>query len=162
MLTVSLVTLGSPEQLTGGYLFHRRLADLAPAHDARLDFVSLPALTFPLPAIQGRAAMRRAATADVVVVDSIAAAFLAPWMRTGRARPVAAMAHQPPGGIDHGQPRRWLQARLDEFVYRRCALLMLASEALRPSFADVGPPGRDRGPGSGCCAPAHRRPARSP
>src|SRR5215210_2278368 len=40
MLIVSLVTLGSPDQLTGGYLYHRRMADDAAAHDARIDFVS--------------------------------------------------------------------------------------------------------------------------
>src|SRR4029450_5005493 len=50
MLVASLVTLGPPEQLTGGYLYHRRLAELAPAHGARLDLVPLPALPFPLPA----------------------------------------------------------------------------------------------------------------
>ena len=33
MLVVSLVTLGSPEQLTGGYLYHRRMAEAAPDHD---------------------------------------------------------------------------------------------------------------------------------
>ena len=40
MLVVSLVTLGSPEQLTGGYLYHRRMAEAAPDHDARVKFVS--------------------------------------------------------------------------------------------------------------------------
>src|SRR5688500_14222329 len=126
MLTVSLVTLGSPGQLTGGYLFHRRLADRAPEHDARVDFVSLPGHPFPLPAAGGRTALRRAGAAEVVVIDSIAAAFLAPWIGSAARRPLAAMAHQPPGGIDHRPPRRWLQARADEAVYRRCDLLMLA------------------------------------
>jgi hypothetical protein len=33
-MTVSLVTLGDPDIMTGGYLYHRRLADMAPEHDA--------------------------------------------------------------------------------------------------------------------------------
>ena len=43
-----LVTLGDPQQLTGGYLFHRRLAELAPAQSAHLEFASLPERAFPL------------------------------------------------------------------------------------------------------------------
>jgi hypothetical protein len=41
-LLAALVTLGDPGTLSGGYLYHRRLADLAPRHAARLDFVSVP------------------------------------------------------------------------------------------------------------------------
>jgi glycosyltransferase involved in cell wall biosynthesis len=144
MLSVSLVTLGSPGQLTGGYLFHRRLRARASDNDARLDFVPLPSWPFPLPALAGGAARRRADRADVVVLDSIAAGFLAPWPLP---RPLAAMAHQPPGGIDHGEPRRSIQARLDRAVYARCDLVMLASAALGPDFSglrtEVVPPGRD-------------------
>jgi hypothetical protein len=50
MLSVSLITLRDPGQLTGGYLYHRQMAEAASAHDARLRFVSFPALPFPLPA----------------------------------------------------------------------------------------------------------------
>lgn len=120
MIVISLVTLGSPEQLTGGYLYHRRLADAAAEHDARVEFVSARwtgnALT---------------PSADVVLVDSIAAAVVAPWaLRRPPRPPLAAILHQPPGGIDHGPVRRVLQARLDRFLYRRCRLLIAASAAL--------------------------------
>jgi glycosyltransferase involved in cell wall biosynthesis len=145
MLVASLLTLGPPEQLTGGYLYHRRVADLAPAHGARVDLVSLPALPFPLPAAFGQRVLRRARDSDVVVVDSIAAAYLAPW---SAAPPLVAMVHQPPGGIDHGPLRRSLQAALDRALYRRCTLLLLAAEALAghglpPVPTAVVPPGRD-------------------
>ncbi|HZA78080.1 MAG TPA: glycosyltransferase family 4 protein [Acidimicrobiales bacterium] len=144
MLAVSLLTLGSPDQLTGGYLYHCRMAELASQHDAHLDLVSVPALPFPLPAAAAGRALRRAAAADVLVVDSIAAAFVAPWRPS---RPLAAMLHQPPGGIDHGPPRRWLQAALDRALYRRCDLLMLASQTLLPQMSGfrtvVVAPGRD-------------------
>jgi Glycosyl transferases group 1 len=157
MLAVSLVTLGSPDQLTGGYLYHRRMAELARAHDACLDLLALPALPFPLAAAATGRVLGRAADADVLVVDSIAAAFVAPWRplrrpptEIGRSRPhqpLAAMLHQPPGGIDHGWPRRAVQAALDRALYRRCDVLMLASETLSAELSGfptaVVAPGRD-------------------
>jgi glycosyltransferase involved in cell wall biosynthesis len=129
MLVVSLVTLGSPEQLTGGYLYHRRMAEAAPDHDARVEFVSARWTSNPL----------REARGDVVVVDSIAAAIAAPWSwrydaspgnRRERRPPLAAILHQPPGGIDHGTPYRTVQASLDRWFYRHCRLLLAASAAL--------------------------------
>ncbi|HKA82602.1 MAG TPA: glycosyltransferase family 4 protein [Acidimicrobiales bacterium] len=157
MFAVSLVTLGSPEQLTGGYLYHRRMAELAPDHDAHLDLVAVPALPFPLPAALAGRVFRRTARADVVVVDSIAAAFAAPWRLFRRpravadgAQPLAAILHQPPGGIDHGWPRRRAQAALDRALYRRCDLLVLASETLGGDVPAVPSvvvaPGRDVAP----------------
>jgi len=154
MLAVSLVTLGSPEQLTGGYLYHRRMAELAPRHDAHLDLLGVPALPFPLPAAVAGRVVGRAARADVLVVDSIAAAFVAPWRLSRRVPPgsrpsraLAAMLHQPPGGIDHGWPRRPVQAALDRMLYHRCDLLMLASETLTAEMSGfptvVVAPGRD-------------------
>jgi hypothetical protein len=160
MLSVSLVTLGSPEQLTGGYLYHRRMAELAPRYGARLELLAVPALPFPLPAAPARGVLRGAARADVLVVDSIAAAFVAPWCvfrrlpaasttsrQSRQSRPLAAMLHQPPGGIDHGWPRRPVQAALDRFLYRRCDLLVLASETLSADLLGlrtvVVAPGRD-------------------
>ena len=151
MLAVSLLTLGSPDQLTGGYLYHLRLSELAPRHGARIDLVSLPALPFPLPMAFGRRLGRLRREADVLVVDSIAAAYVAPW-RPGP--PVAAVLHQPPGGIDHGPLRRPVQAALDRALYRRASLLVLASETLRgaglPAVPTVVvPPGRDVAPAAG-------------
>jgi hypothetical protein len=123
MFAVSLVTLGSPEQLTGGYLYHRRMAELAPLHDAHVDLVAVPVLPFPLPAAATGRVLRRTHRSDVVVIDSIAAAFAAPWCRfrrrsvvAGQSQPLAAILHQPPGGIDHGWPRRVAQAALDRDV----------------------------------------------
>jgi glycosyltransferase involved in cell wall biosynthesis len=155
MLSVSLITLGDPGQLTGGYLYHRRMAEAASAHDARLRFVSFPPLPFPLPAARAAVVLRRACSpADIVVLDSIAAAFLAPLLVLRRpAVPLVAILHQPPGGIDHSSPRTRVQAILDRVVYRRAAALVLASAALSPELpadlrarAVVVPPGRDAGP----------------
>jgi glycosyltransferase involved in cell wall biosynthesis len=127
MLSVSLVTRGSPDQLTGGYLYHRRIADRAAASDARIDFVPASLRRNPL-----------ATTSDVIVIDSIATALVAPWMTTRPSgRRVAAMIHQSPGGIDHGPYRRAVRAPLDRFVYRRCEVLIVASASLRDDLLGV-------------------------
>src|SRR6266581_7318698 len=126
MLTVCLITLGDPATLTGGYRYHLRL-----------------------PVLYGYRALR-AARADVVLVDSIAAAFLAPWIRLRRPRRLAAIVHQPPGGIDHAPLRRWAQARLDQYLYQRCETVIVAS-ALLADWLDqaiVVPPGRDQKAGT--------------
>jgi len=147
MLTICLITLGDPATLTGGYRYHRRMAELAARNDARLTFASLPT---HLPFRHGRRVLRTAAGADVVLVDSIAAAYLAPWIALRRPRRLIAIVHQPPGGIDHSAPRSWVQAWLDRFVYRRCDQVIVASALLAGRFdgAVVVPPGRDQQAGS--------------
>lgn len=146
MLTICLITLGDPATLTGGYRYHRRMAELAARNDARLTFASLPPR---LPFRHGRRVLRAAAGADVVLVDSIAAAYLAPWIALRRPRRLIAIVHQPPGGIDHAPPRSWVQAWLDRLVYRRCDRVIVASALLAGRFdgAIVVPPGRDQQPG---------------
>jgi glycosyltransferase involved in cell wall biosynthesis len=130
MLRASLITLGDPDRLTGGYLYHRRMADAAGKHNAVLRFESCPEVVFPFGAFAARGVVRRAARdADVVVVDSIAAAETAPWTRRPDV-PLVAMLHQVPGGIDWGRLRSRVQARLDERTYRRARLLMVASDTL--------------------------------
>jgi glycosyltransferase involved in cell wall biosynthesis len=164
ILTVSLVTLGDPGRLTGGYRYHRRMAELAPACGASLRFVSFPDRPFPLPALAGPSVRRQTRAADVVALDSIAAAFLAPW--PGRGAPVVGSLHQPPGGIDHGRLRRAVQAPLDRLAWRRARLLVVASQALADELAAQGfppgrlrvvPPGRDLPPAAGGPPPDLRR-----
>src|SRR5215218_3108148 len=160
-LMVALITLGDPETLTGGYLYHRRIAALAPRSGARVAFVPVPAAPFPLPLATGPLVLRRLAAQrpDVVLLDSIAAGYLAPWLPLRRPRvPVAAMLHQPPGGIDGGRVRTALQAGLDRWAYRSAAPLLAASAALADDLAAAGlppdrlrvvPPGRDVAPSAG-------------
>ncbi len=120
MLQVSLVTRGLPGQVTGGHLYHRRMAELASMRDARIEFVSARWFRNPLRQRHG-----------VVLVDSLVAASVTPWLIADRGRtPVAAILHQPPGGIDHGRARTALQGALDRALYRRCKLLIVASSAL--------------------------------
>ena len=147
-LLAVLITLGDPGQLTGGYLFHRRLAELAPAHSARLEFVSFPTWPFPLAIVDAARVLRSIERVhpDVVVLDSIAAAFMA--FHQPRI-PMVGMLHQPPGGIDHGPWRTRVQAALDRFAYQRVRRLLVASESLAREIGyprdrvAVVPPGRD-------------------
>src|SRR5688572_7280139 len=154
-LTIALLTLGDPGRLTGGYLYHQRLVQLAPRHGSRIEFVSFPDRLFPLAALQARSVLRqsRALHADVLVLDSIAAAFLGPWLTMRPPTvPLVGMLHQPPGGIDHGPLRTAIQARLDRLAYRHARCLMVASESLADDLEADGvprarlrvvPPGRD-------------------
>ena len=157
-LTISLLTLGDPETVTGGYLYHLRVAALAGANGARLRFVSFPDRPFPLPAASGRRVLRAAREhgAHVLLLDSIAAAFAAPWFpRRAPGAPLVGMLHQPPGGIDHGPARTRVQAVLDRLAYRHASRLIVASDALADELRDDGfpdrllrvvPPGRDVAP----------------
>src|SRR5689334_2097324 len=98
-LRVVLITLGDPNTLTGGYLYHRRMAELAPRHGTRLDFISFPRRPFPLAAADAPAVLARARAlgAQVLVLDSIAAAFFGPLFAVrGPRRPIVGMLHQPP------------------------------------------------------------------
>jgi glycosyltransferase involved in cell wall biosynthesis len=154
-LRASLLTLGNPQAPTGGYLYHARVAQLAPEFGAEIRFVSFPERPFPLPAAQGWRVLREALSppADVLLLDSIAAAFLAPWvMRRAPAVPLVGMLHQPPGGIDHGPARARAQAWLDRLAYRRAHRLIVASGGLADELRRDGvpdrllrvvPPGRD-------------------
>ncbi|HEX2375184.1 MAG TPA: glycosyltransferase family 4 protein [Actinomycetota bacterium] len=144
ILTVSLVTLGDPGRLTGGYRYHRRMAELAPACGATVRFASFPDRPFPLPTLAGPAVLRQT-RADVLVLDSIAAAYLGPWLPRRPSAPLVGSLHQPPGGIDHGPLRRVAQAPMDRLAYRRARLLLVASQALGDELADQGyPPERIR------------------
>jgi len=148
MLTICLITLGDPGTLTGGYRYHRRMAELAVNSGAQIVFASLPTR---LPFTRGHRVLRAAGQADVVLVDSIVAADMAPWISWRRPRRLAAVVHQPPGGLERGPLRRWVRARLDRHLYRRCETVIVAS-ALLTDWLDqavIVPPGRDQQTGTG-------------
>src|SRR5918912_2003667 len=154
-LVVALLTLGDPSRLTGGYLYHRRMAEAAPRYDARIAIVSFPERPFPLAARDAPAVLRHARSlcSRALVLDSIAAAFLGPWLLTRWPElPLIAMLHQPPGGIDHGPLRTAVQAFLDRLAYSRARRLLVASDSLAEQLIAEGvprprirvvPPGRD-------------------
>lgn len=146
MLEVYLLTRGSPSSLTGGHLYHRRMAEAACAHDASITF--------------GQAGLRSGSAVDrfdVVVVDSITAWRLAAQVsrRGPDGPPLVAMAHQPPGGIGTTTVRRVVQGGLDRFVYARCDVVIAASRELGESLVqDHGlDPARVRVVEPGCDLP---------
>jgi glycosyltransferase involved in cell wall biosynthesis len=160
-LVLPLVTLGDPSRLSGGYLYHQRMAAAAPAHGARIVFVSFPERPFPLAAASGAAVLRRSTElrADALLLDSIAAAFAGPALALRSLHvPLVGVLHQPPGGIDHGPARTRMQAPLDRLAWRRADLLIAASDHLAEQLVDAGfsdrrirvvPPGRDVAPAPG-------------
>jgi glycosyltransferase involved in cell wall biosynthesis len=153
---LALLTMGDPARVTGGYLFHRRLADRAPQHDMKIEFVSVPDLPLAWAIMAGPGWLRHPAlvNADALVLDSIAAAPAAPWL--GRLRmPMLGMLHQPLGGMDTGRLGQSVRAPFDRWAYRRAELLMVASEWLAQQLAAAGtprslllvvPPGKDPAP----------------
>ncbi|HSK95975.1 MAG TPA: glycosyltransferase family 4 protein [Euzebyales bacterium] len=157
-LAVSCVTLGDPRRLSGGYLYHLRMAEMAASHGTRWSFVSVPDRPFVLSVAAGGRVLAAAAAQrpDVILLDSIAAAMVAPWLaRRPPPAPLVAILHQPPGGIDHGRLRTRLQAMLDRMAYRHVRQVLVASEALAEESvrAGVDPdrmlvvvPGRDVAP----------------
>jgi glycosyltransferase involved in cell wall biosynthesis len=154
-----LVTLGDPQTLSGGYLFHLRLAELAPERDFELSFFSFLDRAFPLPIASGAAMVKIAASADVVVVDSIAAWCAGPWL--GRvSEPIVGMLHQLPGGTDGGRLRRRCQAPLDRRAYRHMDRILVASPALRDALSEDIDPGRIGvvAPGRDVARPSERSP----
>jgi glycosyltransferase involved in cell wall biosynthesis len=130
--------------VTGGYLFHRRLAQRAPRHGAEVTFVSIPDLPLAWAVLTGPAFLRAPATraADVLVLDSIAASAAAPWLSRISA-PIVGMLHQPLGGMDTHSLARSLRIPFDRRAYRACSVLMVASEWLARQLAAAGLP-RDR------------------
>jgi glycosyltransferase involved in cell wall biosynthesis len=154
-LSLCMVTLGDPRRMTGGYLYHLRMAAAAPRHGARMAFVSFPERPFPLAAGSAARVFNRVGALGprAILLDSIAAAFAAPWLAArSPAAPVIGVLHQQPGGIDHGAVRTRLQAPLDRLAYRHARRLIVASELLADQLATAGvdgerirvvPPGRD-------------------
>ena len=152
------MTLGSPDQVTGGYLYHRRLAHAAPEHGAEIRFISFPDGPFLAAArcVNDVIARARSPGADLIVIDSIAAGLVAPWLWTHRLDlPMVAIMHQPPGGIDDGRVLTRFRAALDRSTYRRARRLLAASQALADDLVSLGfprarirvvPPGRDVAP----------------
>jgi glycosyltransferase involved in cell wall biosynthesis len=154
-LVLPLITLGDPNRLSGGYLYHLRMAEAAAAHNAQIRFLSFPERPFPLAALRGPATLRRAEEggAGAVLLDSIAAAFAGPAVTIRRlGLPLIGVLHQPPGGIDHRAVRALAQAPLDRLALRRADLLLAASDHLAEQLVQEGlaesrirvvPPGRD-------------------
>ena len=138
LLRLALVTLGDPHRRTGGYRYHRMMAAAAADHGADLRFGSVPSVPWPIPTLPAAWTLRAAAEGShAILLDSIAAAFVAPWIR-GVRPPLIAVAHQPPGGLDHGRARVSVQRALDGVAYRSAAGVIVAGEGLIDDLLAIG------------------------
>jgi len=134
------VTLGDPNRRTGGYRYHRMMAGAAGKHGAELRFTSAPALPWPISAMPAGRTLRDAERdADVILLDSIAAASAAPWIARVRT-PAIAVVHQPPGGVQGNRVRRAAQRWLDGMAYRLAAGVIAAAESLVDDLRAAGIP----------------------
>jgi len=130
VLRLSLVTLGDPNRQTGGYRYHRKMARAASTYGAEIRFRSIKDLPWPLPVGPAARTLRAAAVgSDAIVLDSLAAAFAAPWIRRSPV-PVIAVLHQAPGGVGHGRFRSVAQGALDRSAYRHASGFIAAGQGL--------------------------------
>jgi glycosyltransferase involved in cell wall biosynthesis len=158
-LRLSLVTLGDPDRRTGGYRYHRIVADAAPIHGAEIRFASIPDSTWPVGLAAAGSALRAAADrSHAILLDSIAAATAAPWLRHVRV-PIVAVVHQRPGGVGHGHIRSSLQRGFDRSAYRRATGVIVAAEDLVDDVSSAGVPSeRIRVVHPGCDVPVEAGP----
>ena len=139
-LRLSLVTLGDPNRRTGGYRYHRMMAAAAADHRAEMRFDRVPPLPWPVSVLPAARTLRSAAEgSDAILLDSIAAAFAAPWLSRVRT-PVVAVVHQPPGGVGHRGMRSSAQRRLDGLAYRSATGIVAAAESLVDDLREIGVP----------------------
>jgi glycosyltransferase involved in cell wall biosynthesis len=139
-LRLSLVTLGDPNRQTGGYRYHRMMARAASTYGAEIRFRSIPDIPWPLPMGPAARTLRAAAVrSDAIVLDSLAAALAAPWIRWSPV-PVIAILHQEPGGVGHGRFRSVAQGALDRLAYRRVSGFIAAGQNLVDALRRSGVP----------------------
>jgi glycosyltransferase involved in cell wall biosynthesis len=160
-LRLSLVTVGDPDRQTGGYRYHRMMERAAHAHGADMRSFSIPALAWPLGIVPAARTVRAASDrSDGILLDSIAAALAAPWIRRER-MPVVAVVHQRPGGVDHGPIRSSTQGAVDRLAYRHASGVVAAAESLVEDLCRSGVPAeRIRVVPPGCDVPVAAGPPR--
>jgi glycosyltransferase involved in cell wall biosynthesis len=114
------------------------MAAAAGDHLAELRFASVPALPWPVQAVAAARTVHDAAGgSDAIVLDSIAAAYAAPWI-VRSATPVVGVVHQPPGGAHRSGVRRAGRRRLDGIAYRAASGVIAAAESLVDDLRGIG------------------------
>ena len=140
VLRLALVTLGDQNQQTGGHRYHRKMARAAPGHGAEIRFCSIPDRSWPLPIATAARVFRTASErSDAIVLDSLAAAFMAPWIDRSPV-PIVAVLHQAPGGVGHGWIRSLSQGALDRAAYRHAIGFIAAGQSLVETLRGLGVP----------------------
>jgi glycosyltransferase involved in cell wall biosynthesis len=159
VLRLALVTLGDPNQQTGGHRYHRKMARAAPGYGAEIRFSSILDRSWPLPIATAARAFRAASErSDAIVLDSLAAAFIAPWIARSPV-PVIAVLHQAPGGVGQGWIRSLSLGALDRLAYRHASGFIAAGQSLVDTLRGLGVPNdRIRLVPPGCDVPSDQGP----
>lgn len=140
-MRIVIVTQGDPDTVSGGYLYQRRVAELAPEFGATIRFAAVPARPAVLAAPAAARLLRAAARdADVVVVDSLASHPLGPLLPVVRRwlPPLVGSVHQLLGGSDGPRWRRAALGAADRLAWRACRVLVVPSEHLAGQLATAG------------------------
>jgi glycosyltransferase involved in cell wall biosynthesis len=154
-MRVAFITVGDPNRMTGGYLYHARLFAGLRARGLVVD--EIVASTDPSPSGQQRASatlgtqLSAIQRADVLLVDALARIVIAPWLETCQAaRPLVALVHELPsvaGGVATEEERaaedRLLHADALIAVSGHGRDILLARGIAAERIAVV-PPGCDR------------------
>lgn len=116
-LHLAFLTVGDPNRLTGGYLYHREVFRRWRAQGHRVDEIALgPADVAGQLAAAPLAGTRVVAERyDALLVDALARAVVAPWLDQWRAqRPLIALIHELPAvaGASDSREQEWEQALL--------------------------------------------------
>jgi glycosyltransferase involved in cell wall biosynthesis len=140
LLRLSLVTIGDPNRQTGGYRYHRKMARAASTYGSEIRFRSIPDIPWPLPIGPAARTLRAASVrSDAIVLDSLAAASVAPWIPRSPV-PIIAVLHQAPGGVGHGRFRSVVQGALDSSAYRHANGFIVAGQSLVDALRRSGVP----------------------
>lgn len=115
--TIAFLTVGDPNRLTGGYLYHREVFRRWRAQGHRVDEIVLgPAdVAGQLAAAPYVGAWVGVDRYDAIIIDALARAVVAPWLEHWRTRrPLLALIHELPAvaGASDPREREWEQALL--------------------------------------------------
>jgi glycosyltransferase involved in cell wall biosynthesis len=140
VMRLSMVTIGAPVRRTGGDRYDRVMAGAASDHGAAIRFTSIEGATWPEWFARAALTLHAASDrSDAILLDSLAAAPVAPWLRLAR-RPVIVVVHQRPGGVGHGPVRSRIQTALDRVAYRRTTGAIVAADGLVDDLGRIGVP----------------------
>ncbi len=120
-MRIAFLTVGDPNRLTGGYLYHREVFRRWRAAGHQLDEIVLSEAAISAQLAVAPTAVERIEVEryDTIMIDALARAAVAPWIDHWRARrPLIALIHELPteAGADDPREAAWEQALLSADV----------------------------------------------
>jgi len=127
---VSLLT-GDSDMPTGGHIYNRHMSEEAARHGVSLEMIPLDR-SLDLARVPGQ-----------ILIDSLVAWSAAARLPGGDPRPMSALVHQVPGGVEGPTILRRARRLADLALYRKCDLIIAASTYLGDELKAAGLP-KDR------------------